>query len=259
MDRKSKTNFRETLKLGYRLVNAVVDPFCFQAIFKYLGYFRDLRKYENISGAEKIRLYDLYPRLLDNTTTSCPIDWHYFYQDIWAFKCIQGSKVADHIDVGSSLTFIGFLSTIVKITFIDIRPFSGELDNIESLSGSILKLPYPDSSVRSLSCLHVVEHIGLGRYGDPIDPKGTIKAIKELERVLAKGGDLYFSMPVGSKRVCFNAHRILPPHEIVALFAGLKLMEHSGIGDDGKFQKNVRISTFENAEYACGLFHFKKI
>ena len=42
----------------------------------------------------------------------------------------------------------------------------------------------------------MLEHIGLGRYGDPIDPQGTEKAATELQRVLAPGGDLYLSLPI---------------------------------------------------------------
>ncbi len=51
-------------------------------------------------------------------------------------------------------------------------------------TANILDLPFKGNSVESLSCMHVVEHIGLGRYGDPMDPEGDIEAIKELKRVV---------------------------------------------------------------------------
>ena len=81
----------------------------------------------------------------------------------------------------------------------DIRPAELSLPGLTPREGSVLCLPYADNSLESLSCLHVVEHIGLGRYGDPIDPLGTMKALKELSRVVAKGGDLYFSLPGGEE------------------------------------------------------------
>jgi hypothetical protein len=82
------------------------------------------------------------------------------------------------------------------------------LDNFISKRGSILLIPYENNSIKSLSCLYVAEHIGLGRYGDPLDPFGTKKAAKELSRVLALDGNLYFSLPIGKPKLYFNAHRI---------------------------------------------------
>ena len=67
----------------------------------------------------------------------------------------------------------------------------------------------------------MAEHIGLGRYGDPLDPLGTRKAAAELQRVLAPGGQLLFSLPVGRPRVEFNAHRVHDPHEVASWFDGL--------------------------------------
>jgi hypothetical protein len=56
--------------------------------------------------------------------------------------------------------------------------------------------------------MHVIEHIGLGRYGEALDPDGDLKAIRELVRVLAAGGNLLVVVPVGRPRIQFNAHRI---------------------------------------------------
>ena len=119
-------------------------------------------------------------------------------------------------------------------------------------------MPFENNSVNSLSCLHVAEHVGLGRYGDSLDPLGTKKSCKELGRILANGGNLYFSLPVGKPRLCFNAHRIHSPKQIMGYFAGLDLLEFSGIDDDGNFIKNAKMERFESMDYACGLFHFTK-
>ena len=108
------------------------------------------------------------------------------------------------------------------------------------------------------SCLHVAEHIGLGRYGDQLDPKGTFSTAVELERVLAPGGNLYFALPIGIPRVCFNAHRIHAAETICAYFSGLTLMEFSGVHDDGRFVERVTLEEFRSSEYACGLFWFSK-
>jgi hypothetical protein len=132
------------------------------------------------------------------------------------------------------------------------------LENLDSKKGSILSIPFKDNSVNSLSCLHVAEHIGLGRYGDPLDPLGTKKACKELSRVLAINGKLYFSLPIGNPRVCFNAHRIHSVKQIIAYFKDLELVEFSGIDDECKFKTDIDLSELEGANYACGLFLFTK-
>ena len=224
---------------------------------KYLSFFSDLRRYKRIPGAEDISARDLYP-ILDERTSTTAFDTHYFYQDIWAFRKILESGTKMHVDVGSKVDYVGFLSAITQVTFIDIRPLITDLPGLESKAGSILGMPYADGSVPSLSCLHVAEHIGLGRYGDPLDPLGTVKACRELQRVLAPGGNLYFGLPIGRPRVCFNAHRIHSTDQILEYFSGLKLVEFSFVDDSGRFLQDVDPAVAQDAKYGCGLFQFTK-
>jgi SAM-dependent methyltransferase len=226
-------------------------------IRKYFSFQSALRQYKQMPGAENISQRDIYPCLDDRTATTS-FDTHYFYQDIWAFRKVLNSGVSAHVDVGSNVYYVGFLTTITQVTFIDIRPLITDLANFEGKAGSILDMPYDAGSIASLSCLHVAEHIGLGRYGDPLDPQGTMKACRELQRVLAPGGNLYFSLPIGKPRVCFNAHRIHSPAQIMDYFSALKLVEFSLINDGGHFIQSVGPDQGNNVEYGCGLFHFKK-
>ncbi len=202
-----------------------------------------------------------FPIFGEDTKTS-EIDEHYFYMGNWAFKKIVLSGVKEHIDVASQLQWIGLLSQLVKVTFIDIRPpkILGE-ENIEIMEGSILRLPFADGSVKSLSCLHVLEHIGLGRYGDTLDVDGTKKACKELARILAKGGNLYIVLPVGDEVTCFNAHKILSPSTVIDYFKDLKLVEFSASNcETGKgLVRNADLVKVSKSSYACGMFHFTKL
>ncbi len=115
-----------------------------------------------------------------------------------------------------------------------------------------------NNSVYSLSCLSVVEHIGLGRYGDELDIDGAINACSELERVLAKDGHLYFSLPIGEEKVCFNAHRIFATSTVIKLFPGLKFVELSVVDDNSQYLVNVNPKDYNNQLFTNGLFHFKK-
>lgn len=254
--------FNDPLKdagyLVYRLLRPFGDPVQLVLAFpRYVRFLVEWVRYKGMRGAEGTRLIDAYPCLSDRTATS-GVDSHYFFQDRWAFARIREQGAAEHVDVGSRLDFIGFLTTVCRVTFVDIRPFVVPVDNLDSREGSILAMPYGDASVSSLSCLHVSEHIGLGRYGDPLDPEGTAKACAELQRIVAVGGHLFFSLPVGKPRVCFNAHRIHSPARILQFFSRLTLVELSGITDDGKFVRNIDPQILAESDYACGLFHFTR-
>jgi SAM-dependent methyltransferase len=242
----------------YRWIRPFFDPIQpIRAFPRYSGFFRDLTKYSKLNGAERIEIRNTFPCIHDKAQTTS-FDSHYFYQDIWAFNKIHESKVDHHVDVGSQVDFVGFLTAITKVVFIDIRPLRANLKNFDSRKGDILSMPFENNSILSLSCLHVAEHIGLGRYGDSLDPLGTKKACKELTRILAIGGNLYFSLPVGKPRLCFNAHRIHSPQQIIEYFSDLELVELSGVDDEGNFTKNINIAILENSDYGCGLFHFTK-
>jgi SAM-dependent methyltransferase len=250
---------KKQLYLLYRMIRPIFDPFqIIKSITGYGKYILDIRNYSKMQGAEHIKIIDLYPCLGENVATSS-FDPHYFYLDIWAAKRIMENKPSFHVDVGSKVDFVGFLTCFTKVTSIDIRPLETDLDNFESKKGSILSMPFDDGTVDSLSCLHVAEHIGLGRYGDPLNTHGTEQAAKELSRVLAVGGNLFFAVPVGKTRLCFNAHRIHSPNQIIQYFSNLELVEFSGVDDEGKYRRNIPISELENCNYACGFFWFKKL
>lgn len=244
--------------LVYRWIRPFMDPIEFVMAFpRYIGYFRDMAVYSRMEGAERIRLIDTFPLLHEKTATS-RFDSHYFYQDIWAFRKVLESGAAEHVDVGSRVEYVGFLAAVTHVTFIDIRPLDAELDGLTSRAGSVLAMPFGDGTVPSLSCLHVAEHIGLGRYGDPLDPHGSFKACRELARVLAPGGNLYFAMPVGRPRLCFNGHRMHAPGQVLEYFHDLELVGLSGVTDDVRFVPDIDIDVLARSDFACGLFHFTK-
>ena len=132
-----------------------------------------------------IRVYD--------KSASTGIDTHYFNQAIWAFRHIKDSAAPAHVDIASEVNFVGLLTCITHVTFVDIRPLELAIPNYTGLRGSIVELPFADGTVKSLSCLHVIEHIGLGRYGDPIDPRGPECAGREIARVLHAGGPVSYT------------------------------------------------------------------
>jgi hypothetical protein len=110
---------------------------------------------------------------------------------------------------------IASLSAFIEVDFIDYRPLRVNLPSLHCLAGNITDLKYKDAMLDSVSSLHVVEHVGLRRYGDPLNSSGSEQSLAELARVIAPGGRLYISAPVGRERVCFNAHRVFAPKTII--------------------------------------------
>jgi len=146
------------------------------------------------------------------------------------------------------------LSAFVPTEFADFRPLQVQLPGLKCAAGNVAALDCETGSIHSLSCLHVIEHVGLGRYGDAIDPAGSEKALRELQRVLAPKGLLYLSTPVGRERVCFNAHRVFSPGTIAKLLPELRLLEFSLVDDSGRFLENQDIEAANSLDYGCGLF-----
>lgn len=223
----------------------------------YLNYLRDWRRFKELGGNASFA--ELVPALFDRSSNSQSGGGHYFHQDIWALRKLAEFNPSEHHDVGSRFDgFVGQATAICPVICYDIRPPGFQLPRLEFRIGSIHELPAPSSSILSLSCLHVAEHVGLGRYGDDLDPEGTEKALKELMRVLAPGGRLLFSIPVGRERVCFNAERVWHPERPLEVFNELRLGEFKAVNDRGEFLEDVRPEDLSNANYSCGLYCFSK-
>jgi SAM-dependent methyltransferase len=233
---------------------AFIAPRPFVGVFGLPRYFRSWAEWSRKGGAP-LKFADSHPCLTDWTSTT-PFDPHYFYQSAWLARRLAEVKPGRHVDVGSSVGTVGVVSGFVPTLFVDIRPLSTSLSNLTCIDASILALPFEDRSVISLSCLHVIEHIGLGRYGDPLDPIGSERAAQELSRVLSVGGRLFLSAPVGRERVCFNAHRVFAPKSLVGMFESLKLERFGWVDDQGQLHLPASPSDAEAAEYACGFFEF---
>ena len=153
---------------------------------------------------------------------------------------------------------INVLSATTKTIFVDYRPLRVHLSNFLPLGGDIVRLPFRTGSITSLSCLHVLEHVGLRRYGDPINPEGSRTAATELQRVLKPGERLFLSVPAGRERVCFNAHRVFSPGTVKNFFQELQLKAFSLVDDAGLFHEEISPEGVDNLDYGCGLFEFVK-
>lgn len=238
-------------KIIKKAIRVALTPFVLLQYFKF--------KRLNPDRRFPIRFSDFHPQLRDRTVKT-GFDRHYIYHTAWAARKVAAIKPDFHIDISSLLYFSGIVSAFVPVKFYDYRPAEVTLPGLESAHADLLSLPFDNTSVQSLSCMHTVEHVGLGRYGDKMDPDGDLKAISELKRVLAVGGSLLFVVPVGQPRIEFNAHRIYSYEQVMEYFAGLELAEFMLIPE--KSGSPIYGATAEQVaaeKYACGCFWFKKI
>lgn len=175
----------------------------------------------------------------------------------------EAGEAFHHDDFGSYLYFAAIASAIVgTFKYHDIRPYEMPLSNLFSVKTDITKIPHKDGGIESASCLHVLEHIGLGRYGDKIDSLGDVKAARELTRILDSYGHLIFAVPVNKiPGVVFNAHRQYTFDQVTKeLFPTLELLEFTLIT-----QKDVIVNADPNQiiEHPgnvedTGCFYFRK-
>lgn len=197
----------------------------------------------------------------------------YFWQDLLVARLIHKINPKRHVDVGSRIDgFIGQLASFREVEVIDVRKPSIEIDGIK-FHVADMSLPENTSLLRdavgssdSVSCLHALEHFGLGRYGDRVVANGFQEGIKNLISLLSSSGYLYLSVPIGSERVQFNANYVFNPSKLNQLVLGYGMVLDSfyayspEIGPIEIDSENLdsEFIKLEDSPYALGIFVYKK-
>lgn len=226
-------------------------------------YFFELFKWWRLGGSIRY----LHPRLSEYSSVASGVcDGHYFHQDLLVASLIFEHQPYRHLDVGSRVDgFVAHVAAFRRVDVLDIRPLkiTGHA-NINFIQCDFTASDIGEVS-DSVSCLHAVEHFGLGRYGDEVDLEGSAKGILNLKRIVTKGGRLYLSCPVSEKdRVEFNAHRVFSPSDITERVCGdgtFVLKEFSLVDDLGRLHRNVEpiVVSQWGVWYGCGIFVFEKL
>jgi SAM-dependent methyltransferase len=230
----------------------------FRGIPRYVaGWFRFRREYKG-------RL-EILPCLYDWYEEGGSTNNEYFWQDLHVAQQIHFANPARHVDIGSRIDGLSRAWPVSGNRSARIRPVTSPIPGVVFRQADLMNPPeafieYCDS----LSCLHALEHFGLGRYGDPIDPHGYAAGLASMARILRPGGQFYLSVPVGNERVEFNAHRIFDPRSLVRLAAanglllkgfawieaGRTLIQSSSPEED--------MDELSRLRYALGIFTFVK-
>jgi hypothetical protein len=233
--------------------------FRYLALLSQFGRFRRLSRQSSRVMPARLKDAMFFP---NDATTFTEFDRHYIYHPAWAARVLAKTRPPYHVDISSTLSFCTIVSAFLDVRFYDYRPARLELSNLASGHADLVSLPFKDNELPSLSCMHTVEHIGLGRYGDPLDPEGDLRAMRELSRVVAVDGSLLFVVPIGKPMVRFNGHRIYSFAQIVHSFPGMSLEDFSLVQDPGyerDFVSGANESLADRQHYGCGCFWFRKL
>lgn len=226
-------------------------------------YTRDLISFSRMAGGDpriSFQSYDCIP-CLDESEVQVTYNHRYLLHVGWAARVLAETAPAEHVDIGSCSYFVTIASAFLNLRSYDIRPMDIPLPRMVIGVADLCSLPFKDGELKSVSCMHSLEHVGLGRYGDPVDPYGDVKAARELSRALADGGNLLMVLPVGRPKIAFNAHRIYSFQYVVdSLFSSLSLKEFSFVPTDApyRFLKNADPACTANEVEGAGCFWFTK-
>lgn len=207
------------------------------------------------------------PNLADKYAVSGIAEGHYFHQDMLVARKIFERNPRRHVDVGSRIDgFVAHVATFRSIEVFDIRLLRNKIKNVvftqlDLMKPSLEYISYCDS----LSCLHTIEHFGLGRYGDPLNINGYELGFINLTKILQINGILYLSTPIGKQRIDFNSHRVFNIETILKLAENnFELIGFSYVDDKGDIHENIELNTQVKesnfgCNYGCGIFEFRKI
>jgi len=254
------------------MANLILKPDWYEKVCAEFG------RVENDWIAEDARIYselNVHPTMQIKAEYNMPIytdkvakagSIHsYFWQDLWAARKIYKESPRTHYDIGSRIDgFVAHVLTFMdNVNLIDIRPLDREINGLNFICADATNLDnFEDDSIESLSALCSLEHFGLGRYGDKIDPDACYKCFEAIGRKVKEKGNIYLSVPIGKEHLEFNAHRVFYASTIVEAFPGYELVEYS-CTYDGYIEYNVEIHKYDNdaslGGNKFGLFHFRKM
>lgn len=237
---------------------AGLDPLQARQLKNLRRYLRDRREFREQGGV----IDSHFVILSDFEAESGTASGHYFHQDLYVAQQIHAAAPAEHLDVGSRIDgFVAHVASFRDIDVLDIRPLEVKAHpNIRFVQADLMQ-PQPQllGAYPSVSCLHALEHFGLGRYSDPIDAQGHRRGFDAISALVAPGGTLYLGVPVGRSRVEFNAHRVFAPHEPLD-WAGdrLTLRCFAFVDDAGDLHRDAAVADATGCAYGCGLYTFEK-
>lgn len=234
-------------------------------LMKKKRYEEDVKKFKSLSHDNDFEFHKTCC-IYEDEVAAAVTDPHYFLMDLYFAKIINKRRPTNHYDIGSRVDgFIAhLLASEIPVTLLDIRPFPIEIEGLSFVQTDATSLKQiEDDSLESISSLHAIEHFGLGRYGDFIEPQAWKTALKSIQSKVKPGGFFYLGIPIGNKaQINFNMHRVFTPNMVIQQLDSMELVSFAYINNYRIINVEDRTSldeiTSSVGAYDCGLFCFKK-
>jgi hypothetical protein len=232
-------------------------------------FIRDYRTFKSahVESGSDFEFGKLYPCLDDRSEQSGSASGGYFHGDLLVARRVFDRQPIRHADIGSRIDgFVAHVAAFRQIDVFDIRPLQSEVTNIHFKQIDLTKGVDANlvNHYDSVSCLHALEHFGLGRYGDDLDYHGYRKGFQAISKIVAPGGTFYLSVPMGPQRIEFNAHRVFSISYLRQMCEPLyKIARFSYVDDDGGLFEDVAFdspaaSRNYNCHYGLAIFELIK-
>ena len=241
----------------------------FRNLRAFAQFQRNVSKFETLVNGSSARDFEFgqaHPCLEDRKSAGGSARGHYFHQDLLVAQKIFEAKPERHLDVGSRIDgFVAHVAAFMEVEVVDIRPVASTAQNITFRRFDLMKDDPAELGIfDSVSCLHALEHFGLGRYGDEIDPDGWVKGLSALTKITRSGGTLYLAVPIGPQRIEFDAHRVFS-----VAFLRSKISEDFSVEkfyyvDDDGDHHDVNVDDLFSEDrnfdcwYGCGIFVLRR-
>ena len=115
---------------------------------------------------------------------------------IAAMSRVPAGRVADlggaSSTLAAQLVYLGH-----QVHVLDLRCYPLQHPNLSAQTIDIFDCELPDDYFDAISCISVIEHVGITRYGGQVIPDGDFKLIAELNRLCRPGGSVMLSAPYG--------------------------------------------------------------
>lgn len=263
--RAQKFSQKDRLLKFYWLLSAQfgIDPrTTLRAFGGVVRYVRDFLRFR----ANYVGRLELVPCLHDWNEEGGSTKNEYFWQDLLVARKVFTANPERHVDIGSRVDgFISHLASFREIEVFDVRVITAQIPGVIFKQADFTKsIREMEGYCDSLSCLHALEHFGLGRYGEPIDPDGYKRGLTNMASLLRAEGVLYLSVPIGFERVEFNANRVFDPRVIIGMalknslqLISLTVIRQGSIIELGESDEE-KLFNLAMQRYALGVFIFKK-
>lgn len=156
------------------------------------------------------------------------------------FKYSNELKKRNIAIIGTQLVWIEAISLEIETGLITTLDYTRKQYEQSDLLEWVHVNDFLDNSIKSSKVeqfdnavsFSSIEHSGLGRYGDPLDPNGDIEAVRQVHCMLKPGGLFFLGLPSTNQDkgfIDFNAHRYYGFKRLELLFQGWEKVDETSL------------------------------